>query len=217
LRKLGAIGLVLVGLIILAGIPPLLVQAPFLLAQAFEQELPVRTVYAWFLPAILIGFALGAGLIVFRRTLARRLFGDDPAGVAIDAPDLLRSGVVLLGLWSVTNALTALGTGIASAISYLDPVYADSAGMFLVSAMLRPLAYPVLDLVIGIALIVWSGPLAARLWDLKPPKRAKRVEPAKPVLPCACPHCGHPYDPSDYAEGTKRLCSECRGELDGCA
>lgn len=210
MRKLGAVVLVVVGLLSIMQAIASIAFLPTLLSAASQSGVShgLAKLYTGFaVIALILGVILGVVLIAWRRDLAARLFDDDGCVVTIDAPVLLRVGIVLVGLILAAEALPAALDAVASTLLQ-DDLVAGSSGWLV---WLSGLGNPLLRLAVGLAMVWSARPLAAML--VRPARPAKTV--ASQSSLCACPACGAPYDPADYQQGIERLCERCASPLGG--
>jgi hypothetical protein len=215
-RRLGAVGIVFVGLLTIAGTIPLIGDLFAVIRSGAEDGSLDRVSVAFSICGILVALSFAVALILGRDWLSRRWFDDAETGVAVDAVDLLRIGLVLIGvsviLAGLRSAVISASSGIVQALSV--SAFADSGdgstiavwGVSLVGA-----AFGLLQVVFGGLLVRFSKRLAPFIWALP---TARQPQP-EPVPATACPACGHPYDPGDYRDGAPARCVECHALLDG--
>lgn len=159
---------------------------------------------------LVVSLLFGAGLIVWRQRLATRWFGEDDISVGIDAHMLLRVGLVLIGAtaaveslqWMVFSAfelmLTAGGAHGGTGEGWLGVWYSG----------LGTVVNQGLRLAIAAWFIWWSAPLASLL--LRPSAPRLRGQAAGRAT---CPSCGAAYDPSEYRDNVDALCVACHAPL----
>lgn len=200
MKKLGTVGLVLMGFYFLSqGIQNLTALSYF--AWPDESMTPLQYLLAS-LPAI-VAVTVGVFLIAKRSVLADYLFDDTAPEIAVDATDVLRIGFTLLGAWFALVAMPQLiqtftDTSLWSSLAGPDGMALSSVW----SMIFGSLTY----LVMGVLLVIYAGPLARRLAHV-------RIEDSPvPSLP-ACPNCGTAYEPQDYDDSAVALCARCHQPL----
>ena len=209
MKRIGTVALVLVGIWALT-------QAILLLSFPLEQLIngggPVRRLVAVpvaLLPAVAAA-ALGVWLIARRRELAARWFADDGPEVRLDGRSLLRAGILIIALASLAGGVVALVSAGARYLLYAGDRSGLGAGEAL-RMVGSQLAAGACGIVIGLVLIAIASRLSRRLWrESRRPPEPVRLEPAH------CPHCGAPYDPTEYQQGGPftPTCEECGEPLD---
>jgi len=207
-KRIGTVALVLVGIWALT---EALLRLSFPLAELINGGYRVRrliSVPVAALPA-LAPAVLGLWLIARRRELAARWFADDGPEVRLGGRSLLRAGILIIALASLTGGLVALVSAGAQCLLYAG----DKSGLGAGEALRMTgseLAAGACGIVIGLVLIAAASPLTQRLWRESSPPEPSRAEPSH------CPHCGAPYDPDDYEQGGPftPTCEECGEPLD---
>jgi len=218
MRKLTAILAAFVGVLIL----PTAFATAYGPINAFFFEGPTSTkVMFGLLTAIplVASCAIATFLIAGRERIASRLVPGEGAPPTVTAPDLIRAGLVLLGIYLVATAIPALiSIAITPAANYLqakaitlygEPDYSQlSLPAFLLgkaSAIISALA----SLGIGSYLIARRERVVS--WALGLPI----VEVAEPLESVAvCGNCGAGYDPADYDGGVSEArCMNCKEPL----
>jgi len=207
-RKLGAGALVVVGLLMLGqSLTNLGLPLSIVISAGAIGHLSRTLLILTFAPALATA-VFGVLLIGMRRTLSRLWFDEAPVDVALEPVQLLRLGVIIIGL-------ALLGQGILGVLQSLSSWAQGIAfgGALPAQALLGTLytALPrFLILLVGAALIRWSAPVASRFWSGSTTSAA----PAE-VHGATCPSCGAPYDPADYRPGVERKCEMCGEPLAG--
>ena len=214
MRKLASVAVLFAGLMAVVLVPPLLAYVTFGL-QGGEVSGPGGALLAILsLAPAVITLLIGLYLIWRRHELAARWFDDEPVDLMVDALPLLRIGLIVVGVWLVTeSAGSFVGVLVSTAqdamrASLLSPDEL-SVGFDNPAISLTILLIPLAKLGIGFLLITYSSQIASRLWrDPKAPAVEAAVEPSR------CPSCGAPYDPRDYEQGVTARCTECGEALD---
>lgn len=158
MRKLGAAIIVTVALLAFVQTGPL-VGYVFI---GLGNRNPLWVSLFYLVPALAL-VAIGALLIANRRRLAERWFEDSEFGLSFDAVQLLRAGLILAGVTFVVQALPGLAGTIESLVGISFP---QSQGPQTALSIVRAVTSPVLQIGLGLATIVWSKRLAARLMPL---------------------------------------------------
>lgn len=100
MKRIGVVGIALIGLWVLVTSPGLLVFVSFGLASLFQGGRQAGLAFALLFGSLPFMLALVVGLVLIakRTQLADRLFDDSPLELAVDSSTLIGAGVVLLGL-----------------------------------------------------------------------------------------------------------------------
>ena len=210
MRKLASLSIALVGFWVLTYVPGLLTN--LVNATPFDGTGDALFAVSMLFPA-LAAVLLGLLLISNRNRLASQLFDDDELDLGVPAHDLVRVGLVVLGVWFVSIAvLSAFSTGvfifgrlIRERASLGDiPYLSDVTTLDWLPSLLGD----AVRLAAGLFLIVRADAISRRLWFGRPvPSHAASDLPQ-------CPECETPYDPEDYVGGTSPArCVECGAEL----
>jgi len=164
------------------------------------------------------GLTLAAGvfLIVRREWVAARLVCDDDE-LTIGPSDLLRLGLIVIGVWLVATSLPSL---VAAISEWLYRAYVtardqlDDSLTFETWSRATLVIRDLVQLSLGLLLLRRARVLSTRLWfGVERSDRAIEVE-RQADLP-TCPHCGASYDPSEYVDLTTARCTECHQPLAG--
>jgi hypothetical protein len=218
MRKLGVLGVALVGLAFL-GSAVNQVLLPF---NVFLYDFRVGGLPAWasflvLLVPFLASAAAGLFLVTRRDWVAARLFPEPESSspLTIDAEDLVRVGLVLVGVFLFAHAVPTLITqmtaplvtlGMARALG--EGLGASDIGRELVNSIPAYLG-TIASFVVGWVLIARSRQLTARLLRLP----AAVLDPEPRAL-ASCPSCGARYDPANYLGGLSQArCAECKAPL----
>lgn len=216
MKRLGTVGIALIGLMALmqslsfAGLP---VGAAGAIGGASRVQW--LAIFASTLLPFVALFAFGLILIVNRQSLADRWFEDPDVDAWPPAPQLLRVGLILVGVTFIAAVVPALVSAVTGPIARAIQLRAELEGSPMadyspLSGLLGVIA-PVIRAVIGVYLVARSDRIVMRLWSTET-MPCESQGPALPTLPtCAC---GTPYDPADYrgALATPR-CPECKEPL----
>jgi hypothetical protein len=213
-NKLARVGIVLVGLWVLALVPNLLTSLSFYVTAEKIGEVSVPWLMATVLP-VLASILLGLVLIVSRDRLADRLFEESDVGLAVSAVDVLRVGLALIGVSLAATAVVDATQIILSTLATLaDERAAIGSGEYqsgiTMANWLSSLVATAVRFALGFWLAVRSDALSKRLWSGKPSSPSIAEDDQLP----RCPNCDTPYDPEDYEGGaTEALCIECKQQL----
>lgn len=205
MRNLGVVALVVVGLFLIGGAISSIASAGYL----FSPGGPDASVMTAFLGlSIVLALAFGIGLIAFRASIARRLFGDDDLGISVDAGALLTVGTALLGIDLVAEAVPRMVLSVSSAfVQHAMMQGGGEPGVGLGLLLVDGVASGLTHLAIGVGLVWGARPISAFLTR---PRGQAATTPAA----LTCPECGAPYDPAEYCEGVERRCAACHCPLD---
>jgi len=213
LRRLGVLGITFLGLWTLYGAVGAFLGAFQLFGlNADEGTTPVQVALIVAPGLIMIGFSVA--LIMWRQRVASALFPDEPVDLEVSPVPALRMILIVSGLFISVSALSGLIYSMAQRFAQsisdrmLFGIPGESTPVFSIVAGAAPHA---VELLIGLALVAFSAPIASRLWN------GKRATPTPAPVPAAdsrCPECGTPYDPSDYVPGSEARCVECGSPLD---
>jgi hypothetical protein len=220
-RKLGVVGIVVVGLLTIAQSLPLLLSGMSVFGYADQARVPAGLLSVFILPAVAAA-AFGVLLIVGRRRIASTLFDDADTELAIDATSLLRLGLILVGVVLITDAMPQLLFALVSPVlqsAQLNAAFGDPGAVstsFWFDSLPR-IAIQLVTVGAGVALVATSRALSGLLWSGRN-SAAASAEPAGEdgeMVVHSCPTCGTPFDPADYEGGlaTPR-CAECKQPLD---
>ena len=215
MRRLTELALFLAGLFAgIQGILMLFSQAPWVLQMFDDPEQRALAVTALATATVLSVALLGIGvvLVIRRRRIAARLFPETPLELVIEAPDLLRVGLVIVGLVVALSTLPDLIIGIGSLLG--DTLQSQTMGLepFIAAqqqlgSILRIVGYG-LAFAVAIVLVFSSERVASYLW--RDAKRSPEQSASEQVL---CSTCGAPYDPSDYVDPRMGRCTACGAPL----
>lgn len=200
MKKLGAVGLVLMGFYFLSqGVQNLTALSYY--SSLDESLTPLHYLLAA-LPAI-VAVTVGVFLIAKRSELADYLFDETVPDVAVDATGVLRIGITLLGSWFALLAIPRLIQTFTDASIWSALAGPDDFGL----SSVWPMIFSTLThLIMGFLLIAFAGPLAHRL-------TRGRIEDRPATSLPACPNCGTEYDLDDYEYGVVALCTRCHEPL----
>jgi hypothetical protein len=213
MRGLGKVVIVAMGFGVAAWALALTPSWAWIVASGFQQPgtnwLPV--IGALLVPTGLL-IAFGWWLIAKRDWLSARLFDDTDTPIAVDGPDLLRVGIIILGLGllivSIPRLLGAIGTWGTYATQ--QPA-ADQ--MTVVEApwptLAATAAIGLVQLVAGVLFLRRSEPIAERLWI---PRRPAGPAPTPREI-STCPACGAAFDARDYDDAGSAICAACHSPL----
>ncbi len=210
MRKIARLGIALVGFWMLTYVPNLLTYASGMLPYEGLGSVPMLA--AAFLPA-LAAVLIGLLLVANRNRLADQLFEDSDIDLGASGPDLLRAGLVLLGVSMIAYAvLAALSTGIFTVSAFVQERSSLGDVPYLsnltVLDWLPSLVADAARLAIGLFLVLRAEALVRRLWFGRPDPSGTWGD-----LP-RCSQCGASYDPEDYVGGTPPArCVDCGAEL----
>ena len=214
MKRLGTVGIALIGLMaLMQSLSFLSLPAGAAGAVGGASRAQWLAIFASTLMPFVALFAFGLILIVNRESLAERWFEDSALDAMPDAPQLLRIGLILIGVTLVVAVVPAIVyavTGpIARAIQMRSQLGDTPLADYSPLSGLIDLIAPVIRAGIGAYLVVRSDQIVRRLW----PSETPRLEPTSVELP-TCGTCGTPYDPADYqgALATPR-CPECKARL----
>lgn len=143
---------------------------------------------------------LGAVLLGTRRRLAARLFDDGELHFHISGEDVVRVGLVLLGVFFLTDAITA---SLPKLLAW-SALPRQGLEYLLTQRVIPEVLGEVVQIGIGAALVVKSRPLAAHLW------LGSGI-----VLSydSTCPSCGAGYNRGDYRDDGVARCVKCGEQL----
>jgi len=163
LRSLGAIALVVAGIMVMASMGYPLQWALALSSTSGWGTLPVAL--SWI--PIVAAIAVRLGLILARHALAARWFDDSESAIDTDPRTLLRLGLLVVGVVLVARGIPALIAGVTSGI--VTGWYGNDNGTgtytaWMWSRALTHSAGPVAELVVGALVLANAARLADRLW-----------------------------------------------------
>lgn len=213
MRKLGVLAIVFVGLLFLMNALGYTAFPIQLLLYEMGTRQKVWSELAALVPVI--GSAtIGVYMIRSRESFADHLFGEDEHAPTVGVEDLVRSGLLLGGLYLMVQAVPTLVSQVGVAFVNMIQFTAISAGDSFVSGTdMRTMLFrsvpgilaTLMSFGIGWFLVARSRYVTGRLVSGPPPDAivAPRLE--------HCPNCGAPYDPLDYAGGlSEARCEECK-------
>ena len=217
MRKLGVLGIALVGVLLLVssvGFIWLPISVVFADIGGYPKALAV------FLATMPFLLSLGGGIFLLDRRdpLSELWFSDSESPLAVAPDDMLRMGLVLIGAYLFVEAIPALVSQLTVPFVQIIQINAQiDAGLGasdvwsdLVRAAPNILA-TIVRLGIGWLLIARSAGIAERLIGVS--SRVKEAQVPQSLL--ACPSCGAPFDPSEYAGGLlEPRCATCNQPLD---
>ena len=211
MRGLGKVAIVATGFGVAAWALALMPSWAWIVASGFQQPGT-----SWFpmIGALLVPtgllMAFGWWLIARRDWLSGRLFDDADTPIAVDGPDLLRVGIIILGLGllivSIPRLLGTIGTRGTYATQQRAPdqmTIVEGPWPTLAAAA----AVGLVQLVAGVLLLRRSDAIARRLWL---PRRETGPMPGEMS---ACPACGAGFDPEDYDDASSARCATCHSPL----
>ncbi len=183
MRNIARLGIALLGFWILTYVPNLLTYASGMLQYDGLESLSALVSA---LTPPLVAVLLGLLLVVNRNRLADRLFEDSDIELGAAGPDLLRAGLVSLGVSMIAFAvLAALSTGVFTVSTLVQerttlgdvPYLSDVT----VGDWLPSLLADAARLAIGLFLVLRAEAIARRLWSGRPTRRKCRATcPAAP-------------------------------------
>jgi hypothetical protein len=211
MRKLGMLGIALIGLMALVNSSAYIF---FPLSSVFTDSGPLPRAAAILLSLIplIVLLAVGLFLVLRRERLAASLFPDSEVALGVPTEDLLRVGIVLIGLYFFVSAIPMLISVVVAPVVQFAQMRAEfgseGPSYGLIDELPRIVSY-LAELGLGWFLIVRSRRLTLRLLHLQAPDDVAETEPL-----AHCPSCGAPYAPADYAGGlVEPKCPECKGPL----
>jgi len=216
MRKLGLLGIALVGVLLFVSalgffwLP---------LSVAFSDVGNVSKVFLLLLASLPFFAALGGGyfLLTRRESLATRLFPESDSPIAAAPEDLLRVGLVLIGVYLFAEAIPSFVGQILMPVIQIfeinaglgDGIMTTSDVVGQLTASLPNVLSALARFGVGWFLLARSAQLTQRLFA----SAGDHDEPEQGLLP-ECPSCGEPYDPSDYIGGsTEAQCASCKQPL----
>ena len=212
MRNIGVVAVVFMGILVVAQAIALVNFTISMWPMFWDEGFPgVLMVLASIVP-VAVTLAFGAYLITRRHQLADAWFNDDSAEVVIEPEILLRTGLILVGVWLIATSLPSFArpflTWIVQAVrdGTMDSVFAESAPPMFTGFLfaLPDLLVLSVEMAFGALLILRSRQIAERLWN-GASEAAEKV-----CVDHLCPSCGEPYDPSGYRDDvTEPRCSKC--------
>lgn len=165
MRGLGAIAVKCVGVFVMVGALGLIQTA--ILWTLEGPDLPlVVTLLAW--ATVLVQLIVGLALVLWGGRLAARWFDDVPLGVQPQARIVLRLALLVAGVVLVAVAVP----GLCQAATYgvVESSSGDGFGMTTQISWdwtnwLHGVVYPLIELIVGLLLVVFSERLSRRLWQ----------------------------------------------------
>jgi hypothetical protein len=221
LKKLGVVAIVVVGLSALVQAFSL-TQLPLSAMYGLGQSGPgTLVIFIYSLLPVLATLGLGGFLIARRERLAERWFDGTSLEIAVDAVSLLRIGIVLSGIGMIVSTIPQLLLTAVNPLLITLQQRADFGDSGLVTYSfwfndLPRIVVLLLEIGGGVALVAASRSISVWLWHGKGESAgADGLAPGDaPENLSACPSCGAPFDPSDYAGGLATArCSECKEPL----
>ena len=202
MRKLGAVGIAMVGLVFL------LAAVSYLsLPISASTNLQIANIPKWWIALTLVPcvIALAAGLLLLlgRWQFAEAWFPDDDSvSSSLSGPEVVRVGLVLIGAWLLFGAAPSLlSVIITTAYALMQEsglVGAAAARSTQLPALGMSLINPIATFIVGWALIANSSRISNRFMS-------DRDQPEKPDIP---------YDSADYEGGlSPALCPQCKQPL----
>jgi hypothetical protein len=165
MRSLGSVLLACVGVLVMAS-SLRLVQLAMIDSLGFSSTSRVLWVLLWV--PVVAAIVVGAWLIRKRDTLAARWFDESPAVVELDATSLLRVALTIIGVVFIALAIPGFFSAVASGFTRYS--YSNESGGETTQVSwdwinsLLSCIYPLVHLVVGVALLTVSKRLARRLW-----------------------------------------------------
>lgn len=214
MRKLGVLGITLIGLTALVtAVNYLFFPLSALVLDSGSLPRALAFLLAA-LPVLAIG-AMGLVMVLRRERLAEALLPDSDDILGLSPAPLLRVGILLMGLYFIIQAVPSLISTVVGPIVQTAQQNAQfgggsglNAASDMISSIPRALA-ELLSIAIGWFLIARSQLIADRLMGVETPAD---VPDKAPLL--ECPSCGAPYDPADYVGGlSEPRCTECKQPL----
>jgi hypothetical protein len=213
MRGLGKVAIVAMGFGVAAWALALMPSWAWIVASSFQQPGTnwSAVIGALFVPTGLL-IAFGWWLIAKRDWLSARLFDDTDTPIAVDGPDLLRVGVIILGLGLLIVSIPRLLGTVGTLGTYATQRPAADQ-MTVVEGpwptLVATAAIGLVQLVAGVLFLRRSEAIAARLWL---PRRQAGPTPM-PREMSTCPACGAVFDPRDYDDAGSARCSACHSLL----
>lgn len=165
MRRLGALGITLIGLLAIAQAFALLFVPLGSLITGAGERLAWQQILLYFTPFAL-EICFGAALVAWRDNLSVRWFDDSAVDLPGEPPALLQVGLVLIGVFVTVTQATAAFVGLTNGFSNLG--MRASLGPLstadTVSALVPTFVAHAIGVALGVALIVFARPLANRMW-----------------------------------------------------
>ncbi len=211
MRGLGKVAIVATGFGVAAWALALMPSWIWVIASGFQQPgtnwLPI--IGALLVPTGLL-IAFGWWLIARRDWLSDRLFDDADTPIAVDGPDLLRVGIIILGLGLLIVSIPRLLGTIGTWGTYATQQRAADQMTIVESpwpTLAAAAAIGLVQLGAGVLFLRRSDAIARRLWL---PRRVTRPIPGEMS---ACPACGASFDSGDYEDASSARCAACHSPL----
>ena len=165
MRSLGAIALVVAGIMVMASMLSSLQNAVLWASMQYSGIGTLPQILAWI--PVVAAVAIGLWLIRKRHALAARWFHDSESAIDSDPRTLLRLGLLVVGVVLVARGIPALIAGVTSGI--VTGWYGNDNGTgtytaWMWSRALTHSAGPVAELVVGALVLAYAARLADRLW-----------------------------------------------------
>jgi len=212
LRRIGTVAIVLAGLYMIVQAVLVLGQAGWFVAVSAEDPTMIPQLVAL---VVALGLLVGLGffLIGARHRLAARWFEEDgeaPTVGPVDAADILRVALVVIGLGLLGTAAIRL---VSTSLNwFVDAQLQADAGIDFVQGVSQKvnsalsLVTGVFQAGLGLLLVMRSGAVSRWLWGFP---RAREVE----TFEAQCPECGAGFHPDDYPDPTVARCVSCGSPL----
>ena len=215
MRKLGTVGIALVGLMAVVQAVGLLMFPLAALVPLPSDRLAALAFFVSLVPPV-IAAALGTLLIVWRNPLAARWFDESESELAVDPVKLMHIGLILIGITLLAESVPSFFVTLAGWLSVGTRTRLDLGGSSVAdygfTTAAPALARSAAQALIGAWLAFGSTRLATRLVGGPLPPA---LEPAQPEPEHRCAGCGTPYDPDDYRGGiAEPKCDHCGQPLD---
>ena len=168
LRNLGRIGIVLVGLLVIAQSTTLLYLPLSYIISSSPQPMPLRDGFLLMTP-FAVGVLLGLALVIWRNSFATRWFDDSDSEIRVEPLPLLRLGLLLIGMDVVVTGIDGLLQNLANGFTTViqSRAYADTGGpsvATIVWTSVPGLLARLVPIALGTLLIIYSRQLALRFW-----------------------------------------------------
>lgn len=216
MRKLTAVAIALVGLLVLAHAISMVAYplSAMYIGGGFLNELSAGILM---LIPVLAEFALAAYLIRKREKIAAWYVPEGSDVPPIDVRTLMLAGLVVLGVYLVVQGGTAfVGSVLGPFVNIFqmrlfgDPYGLSDFWQYMVGRI-PTIATDALTLAAGLYLLSKREQLADRILTGEP----AAADDLSAEASGHCPHCGAPYEPEDYEGGVNPpLCEVCKGRLD---
>jgi hypothetical protein len=213
-RKLAVLGIAIVGLVALLSSLSYVASPAQLFVLGALGSTPGVIALAITITPVLVSIAGGLYLLLRRETIADAWFREADESAVVAAEDMVRAGMILIGVYLLVQAVPTLINGVGRAVFSVTQAGQELAqgAMTLGSSDVRVILLEsapgilasLASLGLGWLLVARSRQLTRRLIGSDPVQRSL----------AACPSCGTLYDPSEYEGGLSAArCPTCKQEL----